>query len=211
MKRLFRRKNRWASVLLMLAIFLISCTSEGAPSAVSEAQFFSVSDAVTSADRAQTVPSEAFDTVMSVLTHPRCINCHPSDDRPRQKDEQIMHILNVTRGEENHGGPVQTCETCHHQENNPYSRVPGAPHWGLAPKSMGWLGLSEREIALSLIDPEKNGDRTFEELLHHLSEDPLVLWAWEAGEGRTPPPVTHAEFVQAVEAWLEAGAPIPAE
>ena len=106
---------------------------------------------------------------------------------------------------------VQICETCHHAENNPYSLVPGAPHWGLAPKSMGWLGLSEAEIAQTLLDPTKNGDRSFEDLLHHMSEDPLVLWAWNPDAGRTPPSIPHDEFVKALEAWLDAGAPIPAE
>ena len=60
---------------------------------------------------------------------------------------------------------------------------------------MGWLGLSDREIAQTLLDPEKNGGRTFDDLLHHMNEDPLVLWAWDPGEGRTPPPVPHDEFV----------------
>ena len=76
---------------------------------------------------------------------------------------------------------------------------------------MGWLGLSDAEIAATLIDPAKNGERSFDDLLHHMSEDALVLWAWEPGEGRTPPPVPHDEFVEALEAWLTVGAPIPSE
>lgn len=155
--------------------------------------------------------SDAYETVMEVLTHPRCSNCHPVDHVPRQTDAQIEHLFNVTRGEADHGGPVQTCETCHHEENNSYSRVPGAPHWGLAPHSMGWLGLSHDEIARNLIDPTKNGGRDFDALLHHMREDALVLWGWDPGEGRTPIPVPHDEFVEALEIWLDAGAPIPAE
>ena len=154
---------------------------------------------------------EAYDTVMAVLTSPRCSNCHPTDHRPRQRDEQIVHLFNVQRGEDNHGGPVQTCSTCHHEENNPYSDVPGAPHWGLAPHTMGWHGLSHAEIAQALIDPTMNGERSFEDLIHHMSEDPLVLWSWEPGGERTPPPVPHDQFVEALEIWLAAGAPIPAE
>ena len=154
---------------------------------------------------------EAYETVMTVLTSPRCSNCHPTDHRPRQRDEQIEHLFNVQRGEDNHGGPVQTCATCHHEENNPYSNVPGAPHWGLAPHTMGWHGLSHAEIAQALIDPAMNGERSFEDLIHHMSEDALVLWAWDPGEGRTPPPVPHDQFVEALDIWLAAGAPIPAE
>ena len=154
-------------------------------------------------------PFEAYQAVMAVLTSPRCSNCHPTDHVPRQRDDQIEHLFNVQRGEDNHGGPVQTCETCHHEENNPSSNVPGAPHWGLAPQSMGWHGLSHAEIAHALLDPSMNGERSFEDLIHHMSEDALVLWAWEPGEGRTPPPVPHDEFVHALEVWLAAGAPIP--
>ena len=159
----------------------------------------------------QAVDGEPFDIVMSVLTSPRCSNCHPTADQPLQRDDQISHLFNVTRGEENQAGPVQTCDTCHHEENNLYSNVPGAPHWGLAPQSMGWHGLTNAEIAAALLDPTKNGGRSHEELLRHMSEDALVLWAWEPGNGRTPPPVSHEQFVQALEAWFAAGAPIPTE
>ncbi|WP_420628933.1 hypothetical protein [Candidatus Leptofilum sp.] len=159
----------------------------------------------------QSIDGEPFDIVMSVLTSPRCSNCHPTADQPLQRDEQIPHLFNVTRGEENHAGPVQTCDTCHHEENNLYSNVPGAPHWGLAPQSMGWHGLTDAEVVAALLDPAKNGGRTHEDLLHHMSEDPLVLWAWEPGNGRTPPPVSHEQFIQSLEAWLAAGALIPTE
>lgn len=196
----FRRQALYTAVFLVGMLFVAACRT-----ATSHTQV------VTNTQSNQTADIEPFDTIMSVLTHPRCSNCHPVADRPRQRDEQIIHLFNVTRGEDNHGGPVQTCETCHHEENNPYSLVPGAPHWGLAPKSMGWYGLTDAEIAEALLNPTKNGDRTFEDLLHHMSEDPLVLWAWEPGNGRTPPPVSHEEFVQALEEWFDAGAPIPVE
>ena len=154
--------------------------------------------------------SESLQTVLSVLRHPRCSNCHPSDDRPRQGDDQHVHLFQAERGPDNHGGRVQKCETCHHEENNQYSRVPGAPHWGLAPESMGWLGLSDEEIARALIDPARNGGRTFEDLIRHVTEDPLVLWGWQPGGSREPVSVSHEDFVSALETWLnEEGAEIP--
>lgn len=76
---------------------------------------------------------------------------------------------------------------------------------------MGWFRLTHAEIAEALLDPTKNGDRTFDDLLHHMSEEPLVLWAWNPEADRTPPPVSHEEFVQTLEEWLDAGALIPGE
>ena len=214
MQQLFKRylsRNsiRWLGVFLFGALTIAACGPEALSVNPSLPEEVAATGIHTGAPSRQPDPTEAFETVMTVLTHPRCINCHPVADRPRQRDEQIFHILNVTRGEDNHGGPVQTCETCHHEENNPYSLVPGAPHWGLAPKTMGWYGLSHVEIVQRLLDPEMNGGRSYEDLIHHVNNDALVLWAWEPGGDRTPIPVPHDEFVQAMEVWLEAGAPIP--
>jgi hypothetical protein len=39
--------------------------------------------------------------------------------------------------------------------------------------------------------------------------DPLVLWAWSPGAGRTTPPLSHEKFVQALDAWVSAGMPCP--
>src|SRR3981189_2107505 len=41
-----------------------------------------------------------------VLTHPRCTNCHPARDRPRQGDESRLHQPPVTRGTDGHGLPA---------------------------------------------------------------------------------------------------------
>lgn len=152
---------------------------------------------------------QAFDTILQVLKHPRCINCHPVGDRPRQGDDQHLHLFNVQRGEDNHAGPVQKCSTCHHEENNPYTNVPGAPHWGLAPKSMGWFGLSDSEIAQRLTDTTRNGGRTTEDLVHHMTHDKLVLWAWNPGGERTPIPISFENFEKALHRWADNGAYIP--
>jgi hypothetical protein len=40
--------------------------------------------------------------------------------------------------------------------------------------------------------------------------DPLVLWAWTPGAGRTTPPLSHEKFVEALEAWSNADMPCPA-
>ena len=164
---------------------------------------------------ASAIPADdAFDKMMAVLTHKRCINCHPAGDRPLQGEDSHAHTFNVQRGADNHGLPALRCESCHQHENNDFSGVPGAPEWSLAPISMKWEGLSRVEIAKSMLDTKRNGGRTLDEIVKHLTEHELVLWAWEPGispEGipREKPPVSKEEYIAAVKAWAAAGAPIP--
>ena len=155
-----------------------------------------------------------FNKMMDVLTHPRCINCHPSDNIPKQGDDSHPHYFGMSRGEDNLGFEATKCTTCHQTENNNYSGVPGAPEWSLAPAQMYWEGLSRKEIAESMMDPNRNGGRTPEETLHHLTEHELVLWAWEPGVSadgtpRELSPVPLEEYKKAVTEWIEHGAIIP--
>lgn len=160
--------------------------------------------------------AEAFDQMMQVVTHKRCMNCHPAGDRPHQGEDSHLHRFGVQRGDDGHGVAALQCGTCHQQENNLLSGVPGAPHWHLAPRSMGWEGLSEAEIAQAMLDPQKNGGRSPEDILHHMTEDPLVLWVFEPGvdhEGipREAPPISKEVYVEAVKTWINSGAIIPTE
>lgn len=152
-----------------------------------------------------------FNTVMDVLTHQRCINCHPSNNVPKQGEDSHPHRFDISR---NNIEAATNCNTCHQDSNNDFSGVPGAPHWALAPHNMRWEGLSRIEIAKSILDPQKNGNRSREELMHHLTEHELVMWAWEPGKDlngqtRETPPVPKAKFISAVKKWIESGAIIP--
>ena len=151
----------------------------------------------------------AFRNVAKVLRHPRCLNCHPSGDRPHVGDQRKVHGMNVQRGPENKGMAGLHCAACHRTENQAVADIPGAPHWQLAPKSMGWEGLDDHELATMLIDKTRNGNRSFEDLLHHMGEDPLVLWGWEPGGKRALPPLSHDEFMKELKTWLNNGAAIP--
>ncbi|MDO6817598.1 hypothetical protein [Zobellia sp. 1_MG-2023] len=158
----------------------------------------------------------AFHKMMDVLTHPRCLNCHPSDNIPKQGEDSHPHYFDMARGENDKGFKATKCATCHQSENNPYSGAPGAPHWSLAPHSMRWQGLNRFEIAKSMMDTERNGGRSPEEIRKHLTEDDLVLWAWEPGtnvkgEPRELPPVSKEEFISAVEEWFSNGHTIPSQ
>jgi len=158
----------------------------------------------------------AFDKMMKVLTHKRCVNCHPNDNIPKQGEDSHPHYFDMERGQDNLGFQATKCTTCHQSENNNYSGVPGAPEWSLAPASMFWEGLSRTEIAKSMMDPIRNGNRTPEETMHHLTEHELVLWAWEPGvnaEGvpRELPPIPKDEYIAAVKKWFEEGHVIPSK
>ena len=75
---------------------------------------------------------------------------------------------------------------------------------------MAWEGRSLGQICEQIKDRERNGGRNMADLLHHLSEDTLVGWAWTPGSGRTPTPGTQAIFGEIMRAWAEAGAYCPA-
>lgn len=151
-----------------------------------------------------------FEPIARVLRHPRCLNCHPSGDRPHVVDDARVHNMNVQRGDDDHGRIGQRCSACHQERNQPGAGVPGAPHWALAPRSMGWVGLDDHDLAESLKDRARNGDRSLAELREHMAHDPLVLWGWDPGPDRAAVPVPHATFVEQIDAWIEAGAPTPA-
>jgi hypothetical protein len=150
-----------------------------------------------------------FREAAKVLQHPRCVNCHPRGDRPMQTDRMRPHEPLVVRGADGHGAPGLACTTCHGNANYETARVPGDPHWHLAPASMAWEGRSLGQICVQIKDPARNGGKDIAALLHHMAEDTLVGWGWSPGEGRTPAPGTQAEFGALLRAWAEAGAHCP--
>ena len=155
-----------------------------------------------------------FNKMMDVLTHPRCMNCHPSDNVPKQGLESHPHYFGMEGGENDQGFEATKCTTCHQTENNNYSGVPGAPHWGLAPQKMAWKGLTRKEIAAVILDKNKNGGKDLKGVEKHLTEDDLVLWAWNpgidaAGNKRETPPISEEEFKKVVKEWIADGAIIP--
>lgn len=144
-----------------------------------------------------------------VIQHPRCVNCHPRTDRPNQGDRGTPHQPLVVRGEDGHGAPGMKCTTCHQAANFDPARIPGDPHWALAPASMAWEGKSLREICEQIKDPARNGKRELAAIVKHMSEDSLVGWAWHPGADRTPAPGTQAQFGQIISEWAKTGAVCP--
>lgn len=151
-----------------------------------------------------------FEEAGKVLQHPRCTNCHPSDDRPRQRDGEA-HVPPVLRGPDDRGIAVLECSSCHTSRNAELARVPGAPGWHLAPRSMGWLGQDLGAICRQLKDPARNGQKTLAQIVEHTKNDALVAWGWAPGADRAPAPGSQARFGALIEAWVETGAHCPPE
>lgn len=157
--------------------------------------------------------ADLFAPIAEVALSPRCLNCH-QPDRPLQSDDGHLHRLNVWRGPDNLGNVGMRCTACHGESNNGMSSVPGAPRWSLAPASMDWSGLDAAALCHMLTDRGRNGDRDGAALLEHMTEDPLVQWAWAPGtraDGgrRAPPAMPRATFHRVVHDWVAAGMPCP--
>ena len=152
-----------------------------------------------------------FTELGKVLTSPRCVNCHPAGDRPHQGDESRLHQPPVDRGVDGHGTQTMRCSICHQNTNFEPGRVPGHPEWHLAPREMAWEGKTLAEICAQIKDPDRNGGRKAEDLVHHIGTDTLVGWAWAPGFGRAPAPGTQKEAGALVDAWVKTGAACPAK
>jgi len=59
----------------------------------------------------------------SLAADPRCTNCHPAGDRPRQGDLSRLHQPPVTRGIGGHGLPAMRARFANFEPG----RMPGHP------------------------------------------------------------------------------------
>lgn len=155
-----------------------------------------------------------FQEMGKVITHPRCMNCHPVDT-PIQGDNGRRHIPLVVRGDDGHGSKALPCAACHTAQNvdvmgENIRSVPGHPLWHLAPKEMAWEGKSLGEICAQIKDPARNGGKTLAQIHEHMAQDSLVGWGWDPGRGRNPAPGTQAQFGELTKAWIDTGARCPA-
>jgi hypothetical protein len=193
-----------AGSLLVAASFTTAWSVSGATSDMLAApeSFTSIAD--------PTERSAAIFTELSkVLTSPRCLNCHPAGDRPSQGDEMRPHQPPVFRGVDGMGLDSMRCTTCHQKNNYDPGRIPGHDPWFLAPFEMAWQGKTLAEICTQIKDPDRNGGKSFADLVHHIGDDSLVGWAWNPGYGRTPAPGTQKEAKALVQAWVDTGAGCP--
>jgi hypothetical protein len=190
-------------VILSANVLAAPATTDAPPDALASVESFSsIGD---TAARSAAI----FTELGKVLTHPRCLNCHPAGDRPRQGDMARLHQPPVERGADGFGLPAMRCPICHLKANFDAAGVPGNPIWHLAPREMGWEGKTLHEICVQIKDPARNGNRSLDALIEHIGEDHLVGWAWSPGYGRQPAPGTQKQAGALVEAWVKTGAECP--
>jgi hypothetical protein len=188
--------------LLMSALTTYAVSGGPADSLATPESFAAISDP---AERSRALFAE----VGKVLTHPRCVNCHPAGDRPHQGELGRLHQPPVQRGTDGFGLAAMRCPICHQGANFDPGRVPGHPEWHLAPREMAWEGKTLGEICAQIKDPKRNGGRSLEQLVHHIGTDTLVGWAWAPGFDRRPAPGTQQQAGALVEAWVKTGAVCP--
>ena len=155
----------------------------------------------------------AFMDIYNVLMSPRCMNCHPSGDIPLQGDDSHLHSMSPRRGKDGHGVYAMKCSNCHQPANVPgLNTPPGNPKWALPPADMKMVfqGKSARELALQIMDYNRNGHKNKAQLLEH-ARDTLVKAGWNMGDGRKPPPLSYTDFVSAWDTWINTGGVAPAK
>lgn len=155
---------------------------------------------------------KAFLQVYSVLMSPRCMNCHPAGDIPLQGDDSHLHLQGVKRGPDGKGLYALRCGNCHQLHNLPGLHMPpGNPKWALPPTNMKMIfqGRTPHQLALQLIDKKRNGGKSIEALVDHITNDSLVLSGWTPAEGLSQPPLTHQQFVKVFNQWINKGAVSP--
>jgi hypothetical protein len=172
----------------------------------SPSEFMSISSP---AERSRAI----FNEIGKLLTHPRCMNCHPAGDHPLQGADQHEHMPPVWRSDTGH--LATNCFGCHTEKNMTlheaasYKSIPGHPRWGVAPLSMAWERKTLGEICRQLKDVNLNGGRDLALLQEHVAKDDLVACGWNPGEGREPAPGNQKTAGQLVQAWIDNGAECP--
>jgi hypothetical protein len=160
-------------------------------------------------DRAQRSRA-VFAEIGKVLTHPRCMNCHPVGDQPLQGADHRIHFPPARRA-----GAGDSCAACHTDRNvtlhvtASFQSIPGHPRWALAPLSMAWEGKSLGDICRQIKDEDRNGGRDLALLQEHIAKDDLVAWGWNPGAGRDPAPGSQDLAGRLVQAWIDSGAECP--
>ena len=192
------------TVILSVIVFLTTSAFKEKNSAADVAGY-----KIFSTDSTESV--RAFLQVYKVLMSPRCMNCHPAGVQPLQGDDSHVHTALAQRGKDGKGLYAGKCSNCHQPENTPGLHTPpGNPKWSMPPANMKMVfqGRTARQLALQIMDYNKNGHKNKNQLLEH-ARDTLVKAAWNMGEGRTPPPLAYDAFLNVWDTWIKKGGYAP--
>jgi cytochrome c5 len=162
----------------------------------------------------EAVSIAAFNEASKVFFSARCANCHPAGDVPTQGDAMTPHTQGVTRGKDGKGIYGMKCTTCHQNENLEGDHMPPGTSvdWHMPPEDqkMVFQGLTAGQLCRNFTDPNLNGGFSAKDVMEHIHKrDPLVMWGWEPGNGRSVPPMTFAQFEAKIDEWLKNGAKCP--
>lgn len=164
----------------------------------------------------------AWQRIESVVTHPRCTNCHVEAGAPPmwsgpEFPAPVPHGMNIQAGESRIGAEFLPCQSCHTTSVAP-NTVPHAPphaglEWQLAPAEFVWFGIAGAEICAQLSDPARNGGRDgaglVEHILHDAESTGFITWGFDPGPGREPAPGGLQAHLDDMATWVAAGMPCP--
>ncbi|MEO1455007.1 MAG: hypothetical protein AAFV31_14420 [Pseudomonadota bacterium] len=163
----------------------------------------------------------AWDSIHTVLTHPRCLNCQVgADNVPLWGTTEVpnrIHRMAINAGDSRIGAETMSCNACHQTSTRENTVPHAAPHtgmdWRLAPVEFQWTDRSSAEICAQMRDPARNGGRDGAGLIEHILHDAEVIgfitWSYDPGAGRDPAPGSLQAHLEDMATWTAAGMPCP--
>lgn len=163
----------------------------------------------------------AWDKIHTILTHPRCLNCHVGADHvPLWGTIEApgrIHGMAINAGESRIGVETLPCNACHQTSTRPNTVPHAPPHtgmdWRLAPVEFQWTDRSSAEICNQMRDPDRNGGRDAVELIEHILHDAeligFITWSFAPGAGREAAPSGLQAHLEDMAIWTAAGMPCP--
>ncbi|SLN76158.1 hypothetical protein [Roseisalinus antarcticus] len=163
----------------------------------------------------------AWENIHTVLTHPRCLNCHVGEDNvPLWGTAEApgrVHGMAINAGNSRIGAEGLSCNACHQTSTRPNTVPHAAPQtgmdWRLAPVEFQWTDRTSAEICAQMRDPDRNGGRDEAGLIEHILHDAeligFITWSFDPGEGREPAPGSLQQHLEDMAIWTAAGMPCP--
>ena len=157
-----------------------------------------------------------FNEVAKVVTHPRCMNCHPAGEHPTQGNDQHEHMPPTCAARPASASPGVLLGLPHREElhagrhRRDATRAFRAIRAGSSRRSR-WRGRASRSArsASSSRTRSATAARSLALLHEHFAKDDLVAWGWAPGEGREPAPGTQQQLGELAQAWIDTGAECP--